>query len=717
VWLSRVVVSVPEPSVSAPPVEGMLEGLADRLPVGLLTCRDGCITYLNQLALDMLGVGSLDEVVSRPFLDFIDPEFRPLAKARGNRLINGGLPSQSRVRQRIRRADGTAIDIEVITVPFEDTLGRGTYSWAVDVTEQVVAEKALQDSERRWRSLVENASDIIAVLDPDGTLRFTTPAAVRILGYAVGANDGRNFADFIHPDDMAHVITDMATVLESDGAQVRTEFRVQRPDGGWAWLESIGTNRLSDAAVNGIVCNVRDVTDRRAAEDALRFQATHDSLTGLPNRAALTDAIATRSAVGPDEGAALLLLDLDGFKDINDGLGHDVGDRVLQAVGERLSARTRPDDLVSRLGGDEFAIWLTGPNARQNATTVASTLLQALAEPFELDGSSLMLAASIGIAYLPEHGTTPTILLQAADVAMYRAKEKGMSWAIHNYDDLRERRHRLTVVSQLRRAIDEGVLEVHYQPQIELATGAILSVEALVRWGPQLGGPMMPDEFIPLAERTGLIRPLTEYVLRRSLAQCRRWRAEGFDMTVAVNLSATSLRDPTLVDTVRSALAEAGLPGSCLTLEITESGLADSSSAAIGLMTQLRQRGVRLSIDDLGIGYSSLSYLKRLPVNEVKIDKSFLLEMTDDRDRAVIKSLVEVGHSLGLTVVAEGVETEEAAAFLTSLRCDLAQGYLYCRPQPAADLTAWLTNHTPAAVAATEGLRAPQSPVDIAHRD
>jgi EAL domain-containing protein (putative c-di-GMP-specific phosphodiesterase class I) len=359
---------------------------------------------------------------------------------------------------------------------------------------------------------------------------------------------------------------------------------------------------------------------------------------------------------------------------------------------------------VSRLGGDEFAIWLAGPGTRQNATTVAGALLEALAEPFELDGSSLMLAASIGIAFLPEHGTTPTILLQAADVAMYRAKEKGMSWAIHSCDDLKERRHRLTVVSQLRRAIDEGVLDIHYQPQIELATGAILSVEALVRWGPQLGGPMMPDEFIPLAERTGLIRPLTEYVLRRSLAQCRRWRAEGFEMTVAVNLSATSLRDPTLVDTVRSALAGAGLPGSCLTLEITESGLADSTSAAIGLMTQLRRRGVRLSIDDLGIGYSSLSYLKRLPVNEVKIDKSFLLEMTDDRDRAVIKSLVEVGHSLGLTVVAEGVETAEAAAFLTGLRCDLAQGYLYCRPQPAADLTAWLLNHLPAATAVRDDL-------------
>jgi diguanylate cyclase (GGDEF)-like protein len=483
-------------------------------------------------------------------------------------------------------------------------------------------------------------------------------------------------------------------LVETPGGQTRTEFRVARQDGSWCWVESLATNRLADPWVNGIVCNVRDVSDRKASEEALRHQATHDALTGLPNRVALTNALDAASKHRGSPGA-LLLVDLDGFKDINDGLGHDVGDRVLQEMARRLHARTRSSDVVARLGGDEFALWLTGVERRDQATAVAESILGALREPVDIDGTLLYLAASIGVAHRPEHGEDGTALLQAADVAMYRAKEQGMAWAVYTTGDQEQHRHRLTLLSELRQALDLGEVDVHFQPKVELATGIVLGVEALVRCTLPTLGSVEPEDFIPLVERTGLIRPLTAHVLRLALTQCARWRAEGLPLSMAVNLSASCLRDPGLVNTVRNALDEAGVPAACLTLEITETALADGTPVAMRTMSDLRRQGIRLAVDDLGIGYSSMAYLKRLPLNEVKIDKSLITDLNTDRDRAIVRSLVELGHSLGLTVVAEGVENGEIAATLADLGCDLAQGYFYCRPQPGSTLTGWLLDRLP----------------------
>jgi diguanylate cyclase (GGDEF)-like protein/PAS domain S-box-containing protein len=670
------------------PAEERYRELAEQLPVGLLCCRDGRITYINPAGREMLGVTSLDEVASRPFLDFIHPDSRSLAETRG-RVLQSGSSLPGTVRQRLLRADGTTVDIEVMTVGFEDCAGRGIYSLAVDITDRLRAEEALQKSEARWRSLVHNASDIVALLNPDGTLEYATPAAERLLGYAADSNEGHNLAEFIHPDDLTEVATVFAQLVETPGGQTRTEFRVARRDGSWCWVESLATNRLADPLVNGIVCNVRDVSDRKAGEEALRRQATHDALTGLPNRVALTTALDAASKQRGSPGA-LLLVDLDGFKDINDGLGHDVGDRVLQEMARRLRARTRSSDVVARLGGDEFALWLTGIERREQATAVAESILGGLREPVDIDGTLLYLAASIGVAHRPEHGEDGTALLQAADVAMYRAKEQGMAWAVYTTGDQEQHRHRLTLLSELRQALDRGEVDVHFQPKLELATGTVLGVEALVRCTLPTLGSVEPEEFIPLVERTGLIRPLTAHILRLALRQCARWRAEGMPLSIAVNLSASSLRDPGLVTTVRTALAESGVPAACLTLEITETALAEGTAMAMRAMSDLRRQGIRLAIDDLGIGYSSMAYLKRLPINEVKIDKSLIIDLNTDRDRAIVKSLVDLGHSLGLTVVAEGVETAAAADTLTTLGCDLAQGYFYCPPQPGSVLTGWL---------------------------
>jgi diguanylate cyclase (GGDEF)-like protein/PAS domain S-box-containing protein len=675
------------------PAEERYRDLAERLPVGLMCSREGRITYLNPAGLEMLGVLSLDEVVSRPLLDFIHPDLRPLAEYRGQVFLSGGsIPGT--VRQRLLRPDGTTTDIEAMTVAFEDSAGKGIYSLAVDITDRLRAEEALHESEGRWRSLVQNASDIVALLSPDGTLRYATPAAERLLGYAADSNEGHSLAEFVHPDDLTEVATVFAQLVETPGGQTRTEFRVARQDGSWCWVESLATNRLADPWVNGIVCNVRDVSERKASEEALRHQATHDALTGLPNRVALTNALDLASKHRGSPGA-LLLVDLDGFKDINDGLGHDVGDRVLQEMARRLHARTRSNDVVARLGGDEFALWLTGIERRDQATAVAESILGALREPVDVDGTLLYLAASIGVAHRPEHGEDGTALLQAADVAMYRAKEQGMAWAVYTTGDQEQHRHRLTLLSELRQALDLGEVDVHFQPKVELATGIVLGVEALVRCTLPTLGSVEPEDFIPLVERTGLIRPLTAHVLRLALMQCARWRAEGLPLSMAVNLSASCLRDPDLVSTVRNALEEAGVPAACLTLEITETALADGTLAATRALADLRRQGIRLAVDDLGIGYSSMAYLKRLPLNEVKIDKSLITDLNTDRDRAIVRSLVELGHSLGLTVVAEGVENAEIAATLAALGCDLAQGYFYCRPQPGSTLTGWLLDRLP----------------------
>ncbi|MCU1461401.1 MAG: Diguanylate kinase [Acidimicrobiales bacterium] len=665
-----------------------MRALADRLPVGVLCCREGRATYLNEAALRMLGVATLAEAAERPFFEYIDPDFRPLAESRAEQLRHGATLERP-ARQRLRRVDGTTVDIDVVTVQFEDDAGPGTYSVAVDVTEQLRAEEALEASEYRWRSLVHNASDIITVLAPDGTVKYSTPAAERLLGWGDDDNPNANMAPFVHADDMNEVAETFLEILGRPGHQTRTTFRVMRKDGSWCWVESIATNRMDDPAIEGIVCNVRDVSERVAAEEALRHQATHDVLTGLPNRQALNTAI--EAIAGSGSGSALLLLDLDGFKDVNDGLGHDVGDLVLVEVAHRLRAATRDGDLVARLGGDEFGVLLSGLRSREAATVVAETLLAALDRRVELDGTPLHLGGSIGIAYYPEHGADATALLQAADVAMYRAKEEGMSWAVYSARDQQQRRHRLTLLTQLRQAIDDETVAVHYQPIVEPATGTVRSVEALARWTLPDGSRIEPDEFIPLAERTGLIRPLTRHVLTQALTQYARWRSEGLAIELAVNLAAPSLRDPNLVDMVSSALARTGVAAASLTFEITESSVADLSHGTMRTMSDLRELGVRFAIDDLGVGYSSMAYLKDLPISQVKVDRSFVFEIASDhRSRAIVRALIELGHSLGLAVVGEGVASAAAAKEIAALGCDLAQGFHYCKPTPGPELTGWL---------------------------
>jgi diguanylate cyclase (GGDEF)-like protein len=435
--------------------------------------------------------------------------------------------------------------------------------------------------------------------------------------------------------------------------------------------------------------------------DRLRHESLHDSLTGLPNRVLfqqrLADLLARRRPADPQ--IAVMLIDLDRFKEINDTLGHSTGDLLLQEVAARLR-RVVPDRVtVARLGGDEFALLDPAQSGPEEAVALARGLREELHRPFAYQDLELEVSATIGVAVAPGHGRDATTLLRRADVAMYAAKNTAAGVAAYGEDLDENSPRKLALVGELRSVIDHDGLEVHYQPKVAMATGRVIGVEALVRWPHPVEGLVPPDEFVPLAERTGLIGPLTDFVLRTALAQCRRWAEAGHHLSVAVNLSARSLLDADLVDDVARALAVSGVDASKLVLEITETSIMSDAGYAMHVLNRLSAMGLTLAIDDFGTGYSSLSYLKRLPVDEVKIDKSFVLNMQDDENDAVIvRSIVDLARNLGLRVVAEGVETRNTWKALRDMGCDMAQGYVISQPLPADQLGAWLEAMTPTPV-------------------
>jgi diguanylate cyclase (GGDEF)-like protein len=434
--------------------------------------------------------------------------------------------------------------------------------------------------------------------------------------------------------------------------------------------------------------------------------AVTDELTGLPNRRALFGALhaaarpaSTRSvggprAINPPAGPALLLLDLDRFKEINDSLGHSVGDELLRQLAVRLADAVRPGDLLARLGGDEFAVLLATGSDSVAAKAVASRLLGVLDTPFELDGATLHIAASVGAA-LHAGDATPIQLLQRADVAMYSAKRSRRRVAVYRASDDPHSRARLQTVEQLREALTQGELTCYYQPKVTVADGTVRSVEALVRWEHPTRGLLGPDQFLPLAEQTGLMHPLTLTVLDLALAQARRWRDQGTPLTVAVNLSVTDLLDVDLPADVRRLLTTHGLAPDALTLEITENVLMSDPARAKSVVDLLHDIGVGLSIDDYGTGYSSLASLQDLAVDELKIDQVFISRLAADASSAaIVRSTVDLGHTLGLRMVAEGVEDAATLDALRRFGCDLSQGFLHCRPLPADQLTSWLNGPT-----------------------
>jgi diguanylate cyclase (GGDEF)-like protein len=510
--------------------------------------------------------------------------------------------------------------------------------------------------------------------------------AVRQEFAAVDAGDQRRVAALA--EDNGRLFDKLAAQVEKGAAHERDET-----------LEGLGALRSHVVVATPIIfgaglglllvfCGVLVGYQRRTERQAL-----HDGLTGLPNRTLLHDRTgqAIRQADRELVPVALALIDLDRFKEVNDTLGHHYGDQLLVQVGQRLQAALRKVDTVARLGGDEFAVLLPRIETAEGAVTVAKKLQAALEEPFVLEGLSVDVEASIGVALYPEHGNDPEELLQHADIAMYVAKDTHAGFVLFDPTLDQHSPRRLALLGELRRAIDQRQLLLHYQPKIDAHSGQVLGVEALVRWQHPTHGLLPPGDFIPLAERTGLIGPLTHYVLDAALQQCRTWRQGGHELPVAVNVSARRLLDLDFPDEVAGLLTHWRVPARLLVIEITESTIMADPTHAIQILGRLNEMGVQLSIDDFGTGYSSMAYLKTLPVHELKVDRSFVAQMTSDsRDAVIVHSTIDLGRNLGLRVVAEGVEDSLTLQHLDLLGCHAAQGYHISRPVPAEDLITWL---------------------------
>ena len=432
-------------------------------------------------------------------------------------------------------------------------------------------------------------------------------------------------------------------------------------------------------------------------EQKAAYDATHDSLTGLPNRTLFIDRLqqAANSAKRENSKLAVLILDLDRFKEVNDTLGHHNGDRLLKQVGARLSAVIRESDTLARIGGDEFGVILPNSQNKGDIEKIAAKIKNVLATSFNLDNLSLVVQMSIGASIFPEHGKDADTLIQKADVAMYAAKQNTLGFTFYSKDFDKHNPKRLTLMGELRQAIQHDELLLHFQPKILSTTGALHAVEALVRWNHPIHGMMPPDDFIPLAERTGLIEDLTIWVLKRALGQCSNWHEKKNSIGMAVNVSSLCLLNPEFPEILTGLLSSHNLPPQSLIIEITETSVMGDPDRALAILNRIHGQGVKISIDDFGTGYSSLSYLKQLPVSELKIDKSFVMDMlNNESDAAIVLATIQLGHALGLQVVAEGVESQQILDQLRSMGCDLQQGFFISRPIPAEELTAWAVEHS-----------------------
>ena len=697
--------------------EERLRSLYQRVPVGLYrTTPQGQILEANPAFLEMLGYASLEELreVNSALL-YADPSERPW------RLSALEHDPQVAHELQLRRKDGSTLWVQIITRAAKDALGKILYyeGSILDISERRQAEEALRQREARFRALVQHSQDITEIVDQEGRVLYVSPN-VQFQGYdpEYWMNHPVNILDYLHPEDQGRGRALFERLLSSPGASLSGEFRgvkgrqapgdagtqvkgrqapgdagtQRRPEGGYTWFEVLGQNLLHDPDVGGIVLSLRNISERKHYQAQIEHLAYHDALTGLPNRRMLTERAEWLLALALREQsqAALGYLDVDGFKEINDSLGHAAGDELLRQVAERMQAVVRSTDTLVRLGGDEFALLL--PNVdEEGALEAAGRMLGALEAPFWIAGQNVYLTASLGLALFPRDGKNLDELMRSADVAMYQAKQNRTRIAFHQAELNPYTRERLGLITDLRQALSapqtggsadpHGQFRLHYQPILKLKSGRFGCYEALIRWQHPHQGLIGPSQFVPLAETAGMIRDLDRWALAAAIQDSKQ-----MNRAVSVNLSAKTLSEAGLAQTILGLLAHHSLRPSQLWLEVTETALMEKQGQSAANLETLARAGVRIALDDFGTGYSSLAYLKHLPVQVLKIDRSFVGGIGKHADEEIALSILRLADSLGLATLAEGVETPEQLEWLRQAGCDYAQGYHIQRPVPREEL-------------------------------
>jgi diguanylate cyclase (GGDEF)-like protein/PAS domain S-box-containing protein len=674
--------------------EERLRSIMDTVLDGIVVFNDeGVIEGFNPAASRMSGY-SAGEVMGR-HVALLLPE---LENGGVEAALEAGRSGRDHSHETIgRRKDGRIFPIEIAISEFKRGARRGFIGSFRDLTARRAADEALRRSEERYALVAEAANDGLLDWDIEAGTVYFSPRWPALLG--MQPDELRPAPDEwfkrIHGDDFARVSADIDAHLAGATAHFESEYRIHHADGGWRWVISRGMAvRRPDGTPTRMVASLSDVTARKEAEQRVIHNATHDTLTGLPNRTLLFDRVSRMQGRAARPRTALMVVDIDRFKVANESLGHSIGDQILVTMARRLPKSLAPGDTLARLSADEFAVLLADVEDEQAARAVAERLRRRIARPIDVAGDTVVLSASIGVAMVGPGKLRPADLLRDANLAMYQAKLDGGDRVRLFSDELRQRSaFLLRSESELRRGIETGRLSVHYQPLVSLQNGhAAIGFEALARLVLPSGDMLPPNDFIPVAEQTGLILPLGLRVLQQACDQLRAWQADyGSHLSLAVNLSPRQLEDRDIVKAIARVLEQAGHSGFRLKLEITEGALINNPEVAATQLAAIRALGVQICIDDFGTGHSSLAYLHRFPIDVLKIDRFFIGRMAErQRDFELVRGIVGLGHNLGVAVVAEGVETKEQAEILSGFGCEYGQGYLFGRPMSAGATTEWL---------------------------
>ncbi|WP_096199934.1 sensor domain-containing protein [Bacillus sp. FJAT-45350] len=650
-------------------------------PLYLLDCR-GHFQEINEGLVNLSGF-SEEELLYSHFSNYI---YKMDLQQISNSFNTAALGSYIEDECRIVHKNGSIKFLSVNLVPAK--IGEeiiGVYGVAKDITDKKMLEVKVKESEVRLETLLQHSSDAIAVLTEEGIIKYASPTVKQLLGYTPEMIVGTSCFNWIERTDIERVQNLFESILENPTSITKkAEISLKRINGNMVYCEAIITNLLEYENIKGIVVNYRDITSRKNNEEEIKQLAYYDYLTGLPNRYLFEKSLSKE--LTKNNQLAILFIDLDRFKVINDSMGHLIGDQLLIEVANRLKYILAENDLLFRQGGDEFVIVLTNVD-REAAATVSKKIVQLLDSPFSISNYDVFTTPSIGISMFPEDGTSVEQLTKNADFAMYQAKKNGKN-TFHFYSppEVSDEISPLDIELGLHSVIERNQLVLYYQPKVNLVTNEIIGVEALIRWIHPVWGIVSPGMFIPIAEESGQIIPIGEWALREACIQNKLWQEQGFEGVMSVNLSPRQFTKVELVQTVKNVLEETGLEPHLLELEITETMTANTEQT-IATLHDLKRLGIKISIDDFGTGFSSLNYLKQFPVDTLKIDQSFVRELSNGTsDATIVKTIIAMAHNLNLNVVAEGIETKEQLVFLQEHNCNEGQGYFFSKPVPVIEL-------------------------------